>query len=212
MAGYSTSSSLLYPGITSQINPLHASPCLRLCFQREPRQWQPIWVSLGYLPVSEIAFLPSFFFFFGISIKSLYFLPSSLILAVTIPCHNSPSSPIPTQTGLLLAPRFWEGPSSPSPSPDSPACTKAVSHQTTLVAMETHIIPVYPSLQVWGCCFHSTHGGWGIRWGGVSPLLCSSTLWVWVLPGSRVLLPDSLGPVLTGSKQGHQAAAVWEHL
>ena len=153
---------------------------------------------------------PSFFLFWNKYQIPLF--PSSLISAVTIPCHNSQSSPIPTQTGLLLAPRFWEVPSSPSPSPDSPACTKAVSHQITLVAMETHIIPVYRSLQVWGCCFHSTHGGWGIRWGGVSPLLCFSTLWVWVLPGSRMLLPDSLGPVLTGSKQGHQAAAVWEHL
>ena len=138
------------------------------------------------LSLRLLSFLLSFFFF-GISIKSLYFLPSSLILAVTIPCHNSPSSPIPTQTGLLLAPRFWEGPSAPSPSPDSPACTTAVSHQTTLVAMETHIIPVYPSLQVWGCCSRFSHGGWGIvvRLGSTSPcpLVCLSPLWVWTLPG-----------------------------
>ena len=209
MVGYSTSSSLLYPGITSQINPLKC-----FVFKGNLGNDNPFGSAWHIcLSLRSLSFLHSFFFFFfWISIKSLYFLSSSLISAVTIPCLHSQSTPIPNQTGLLLAPRFWEGPSSPSPSPDSPACTKAVSHQTTLVARETHIIPVYPSLQVWGCCFHSTHGGWGIRWGGVSPLLCSSTLLVWVLPGSRVLLPDSLGPVLTDSKQGHQVAAVWEHL
>ena len=84
------------------------------------------------------------FFSFGISIKSLYCLPSSLISAVTIACHSSQSSPIPTQTGLLLIPRFCEGPPSPSPSPDSPACISCESPDHIGCQGDTH----HPSLPV----------------------------------------------------------------
>lgn len=43
MACHLTRFSLLHAGVTSQINPLQVSPCLKLCFQREHRQWQFIW-------------------------------------------------------------------------------------------------------------------------------------------------------------------------
>lgn len=42
--------------------------------------------------------------------------------------------------------------------PSTPQHVQAVSHQITLVAMETHFVPVYWSLQVWGCCSHAMHG------------------------------------------------------
>lgn len=40
----------------------------------------------------------------------------------------------------------------------TPQHVRAVSHQIPLVAMETHIVPVYWSLQVWGCCSHAMRG------------------------------------------------------
>lgn len=40
MVGQPTSFLLPHPGITSQINLIHASPCLGLCFQRELRRLQ----------------------------------------------------------------------------------------------------------------------------------------------------------------------------
>lgn len=88
---------------------------------------------------------------------------------MTILCHDvgkkfnlsdSWRSPIPIPEGLFLAQRCWEPPPIPPILPPTPQHVLALSHETTLVAMETHIVPVYWSLHVWGCYSHSTRGGW----------------------------------------------------
>ena len=108
---------------------------------------------------------------------------------VTILCHHvgrkfnvtdSQSTPSPILGCLFLALRCWEGLPHHLVRPPTPQRVLAVSHRTMLVAMETHIVPVYRSLHVWGCCSHPAHGGWGTvaNLGSTSPC-----------PSARSLLP-----------------------
>lgn len=101
----------------------------------------------------------------GMSIKSL-FSPKQLHLNhdYFTPSHRQENQlrrlselPYPHPRVPFPSTKVLEDPPPPSP----PQHVQAVSHQITLVAMETHIVPVYWSLQVWGCCFHSTPGGRG---------------------------------------------------
>lgn len=59
--------------------------------------------------------------------------------------------------------------------------------------METHIIPDYWSLQVWSCCSHSAHRGWGTveRLGDTHPAasVCSAPVWGRALLGNRCWFP-----------------------
>lgn len=66
--------------------------------------------------------------------------------------------PHPHPNRAFMSTKVLGGSLIPQSSPPTPQHVRAVSRQNTLVAMETHIIPIYWSLPAWGCCSHFTHG------------------------------------------------------
>lgn len=131
----------------------------------------------------------------GRSIRSLYFLPSGFMSALTIPCCTSQYSSIPTVVSFPSTQVLGRS-HPPVLSPDSPACTSCESPDYAGCHGDTHHPSLPILLQVWGCCSsHFSRGGWGlwVRLGSTS----APALWV-------CLSPSGSGPRQGAASSGFQ--------